>query len=137
VNADFSLPGALAIDSDRNLYVADYFGNRVFRIDPVQAKVSVVAGNGGKASSGDGGPAVEAGIPYPSAIALDHEKNLYIVQNGGGKVRKVDAKTGVISTIAGTGKLGFSGDGGPAQNADMNPAGIAVDQEGNLYVADT
>src|SRR5262249_25676675 len=92
--------------------------------------------NGSAGFSGDGGPATAAQIGGPTGIALDASDNLYIVT--GERVRKVDASTGIIRTIAGTGAQGFSGDGGLATLATMNtPLHLAVDGSGNVYVTDT
>lgn len=98
--------------------------------------MTTVAGNGTDISSGDGQVAPAAGVQFPSAVAADSAGNVFIVENGAFTVRRVDANTGVIQTVAGTGREGFSGDGGPAIQADISPAGIAVDQHGNLYISD-
>jgi len=136
LKARFDTPGSLAVDGNGNVFVADYFNHRVRRIDAHTHIVTSVAGDGSSVFSGDGGKATAAGVPYPLAIAVDPSGNLYIVENGQFKVRRVDAGTGMMSTVAGSGHQGFSGDGGPATKADMNPAGIAADGKGNLYIAD-
>ena len=135
--AQFDLPGAMAIDGRGNIFVADYFNHRVRRIDANTSTVTTVAGNGKGVPSGEGQAATAAGVPYPYAIAVDFVGNLFITENGTFKVRRVDARSGIIRTVAGTGHDGFSGDGGPAIDADMNPVGLAVDQQGNLYISDT
>jgi DNA-binding beta-propeller fold protein YncE len=134
--ARFDLPGAMAIDAHGNIFVADYFNHRIRRIDGQTGTVTTVAGNGGEVSSGEGQAATDAGVPYPYALAVDSLGDLFVVENGAFKVRRVDARSRVIRTIAGTGRNGFSGDGGPAIDADMNPVGIAIDEHGNLYIAD-
>jgi hypothetical protein len=92
-----------------------------------------VAGYGG-----DGGPAADAPLNGPAGVALDAAGNLFITDSGNGRVRRVDAMTGVITTVAGTGGFGSGGDGGPAASALLrNPHGVAVDAAGNLYIADT
>jgi sugar lactone lactonase YvrE len=107
-----------------------------------------VAGNGNNIFSGDGGPAVHAGLSLPEGVAFDAEGNLVIADGGNARVRVVAAKTGTfygqamtandIYTVAGTGKLGSSGDGGPATQATMEgPEGLTVDSAGNLVLADT
>ena len=84
-----------------------------------------------------GGPAVEAELYNPAGVAVDGAGNLYIADASNNGIRKVDS-TGTITTIAGTGELGFSGDGGPAVEAELrNPRGVAVDSAGNVYIADT
>ena len=134
--AQFDLPGALALDGKGNVFVADYFNNRVRRIDAQRGIVTTVAGNGTNISSGDGQVATAAGVWHPYALAVDSVGNVFIVENGAFTVRRVDAKTGVIQTVAGTGREGFSGDGGPAIQANISPVGVAVDQHGNLYISD-
>jgi uncharacterized protein (TIGR03437 family) len=98
--------------------------------------ISTVAGNGAAAYSGDGGSAINAGLNDPNGVAVDAAGNLYIAEYLGERVRKV-ATNGTITTVAGTGVLGFSGDGGPATMASLNgPFRVALDREGNLYVSD-
>lgn len=134
--AQFDSPGALALDGKGNMFVADYFNHRVRRIDAQRGIVTTVAGNGRGISSGDGEVATDAGVRCPYAVAADSAGNVFIVENGAFTVRRVDAKTGIIETVAGTGREGFSGDGGPAIRANISPVGVAVDQHGNLYISD-
>jgi DNA-binding beta-propeller fold protein YncE len=136
LKAGFNLPGSLAVDRSGNVFVADYYNHRVRRIDALTHVVTTIAGNGSKTSSGDDGKAIAAGVSFPIAIAVAPSGDVYLIENGQFKVRKVDSHTGTISTIAGTGRDGFSGDGGDASKAEMNPAGIAVDRSGNVYIAD-
>ncbi len=134
--ARFNTPRAVAVDAAGNLYVADTFNNRVRRIDPAGV-ISTIAGTGEAGYSGDGGPAKAARLNVPRAVAVDAAGNLYVADTFNDRVRRIDP-AGVISTIAGTGEAGYSGDGGPAKAARLNsPRGIAVDAAGNLYVADT
>ena len=129
------LPG-VAVDSAGNVFACDSENNIVVRISPAGV-LSVVAGNGLTGSSGDGGPATGAMLRSPSGIAVDASGNLYIADTGNYRVRKVSAR-GTITTVAGGGGYGFSGDGGPATNASLDrPWGVAVDGSGNLYIADT
>lgn len=128
-------PYYLAFGPDGSLYVADNHNNRLRRIGP-DGVITTIAGTGDAASSGDGGPANEASLNEPYGVAVDASGNVYVSESAGQRVRKIDA-AGIISTVAGTGELGFSGDGGPATKAALNsPAGLAVDGEGNLYIAD-
>lgn len=106
-----------------------------------QGIITTIAGNGGLISSGDGGLATNASIGFPAGVAVDGFGNVYIAETLGGRVRKVTASTGVISTVAGGGAPGFLGDGGPATSAGLifpanSHIGIAVDAAGNLYIAD-
>jgi uncharacterized repeat protein (TIGR01451 family) len=132
-SAKLSNPSGLAVDAQGNVYIADY-GNCRIRMLAVGGLISTVAGNGTCSNTGDGTPAINAGISYPAGVAVDSSNNLYI-STFGNTIRKVAG--GVITTIAGTGVSGFSGDGGPAAAAQLNlPLGIAAGSAGNIYVAD-
>ncbi len=132
----FSEPQSIAVDTAGNIYYADSGNNRIKKIDTI-GKISIIAGTGARGYSGDGGPAVSAKLFNPCSIAADAFGNLYIADSGNNRIRKIDT-TGKISTIAGTGARGYSGDGGPAVSAKLsNPCGIAVDAAGNLYIVDT
>lgn len=122
-------------DAKGHLLVVEHSRNQVLRLT-ASKKPTVVAGNGSSDYSGDGGVATKAGL-FLMGIALDDAGNLYIADHNHHRIRKVSVD-GKIATIAGTGKEGFSGDGGPALQAQVNdPAGIAVDKTGNVYIADT
>ena len=125
-------PGGLAFDAAGNLYVADYTSVR--KIDP-SGTITTVAGSGQLGFSGDGGPATEAKLTAYD-VALDHKGNIYICDLENQRIRKVD-RDGIIHTVAGSGKKGYSGDGGPATEAAFDgPWGVAVDRDGNVYIAD-
>jgi sugar lactone lactonase YvrE len=129
-------PAGLALDSKGDLYVAERDGGRVRRIDRM-GRISTVAGNGVSGLAGDGGPAVQAELNHPTAVAVDKEGNLFIADSKNNRVRRVDTQ-GRITTFAGTGTIGFAGDGGPASAAQLNePSGVGIDHEGRLLVADT
>jgi DNA-binding beta-propeller fold protein YncE len=125
-------PGSIAFDARGSLYVADYTSVR--KIDP-SGIITTVAGTGQAGFSGDGGPATEAKLSAYD-VALDHKGNIYICDLDNQRIRKVD-RDGIIHTVAGSGKKGYSGDGGPATKAALkDPWGVAIDREGNLYIAD-
>ncbi|MFN0085449.1 MAG: Ig-like domain-containing protein [Blastocatellia bacterium] len=138
VNATFNAPTGLALDSAGNLYISDSNLNKVRKV-AADGKISTVAGSGKGFGgyNGDGLPATEAELRGPQGIALDAAGNLYIADQANHRVRKVSASDGKITTLAGTGEIGFSGDDGPATAARLfNPAGVAVDAAGNVYIAD-
>ena len=134
-SARLSFPDGLAVDSSGNLFIADTANNRVRRVS-ANGTISTVAGNGVAGFAGDGGPAISAQI-RPSGIALDASGNLFIAEPANHRIRKVTSN-GTISTVAGIGSPGYSGDGGPATSAQLSsPAGVAVDTAGNIFIADT
>jgi len=136
--ASFSNVLGLAFDQNGNLYVTDGSNNRRIRKVTPGGAVSTIAGNGVEGSSGDNGPAVNAQVGVPTAVATDAAGNLYFTDATPSCqcVRKI-ATNGIITRIAGNGIAGYSGDFGPATNASMNfPLGVAVDASGNVYVAD-
>jgi sugar lactone lactonase YvrE len=136
LTANLNNPSGVAADGGGNLYVASQSQHRVFKVD-TSGQLTVVAGVGLQGFSGDGGPATSASLNGPSALAIDGSGNLFIADVSNNRIRKVDLATGVISTVAGNGFTGFSGDGGPATSASMNnPAGVAVDGSGNLFIAE-
>ena len=136
-SAELNHPVAIALDAAENLYIVDGFNHRVRMVTKTTGIIITVAGDGSPGSAGDGGPATSAQIYIPSDIAFDATGNLYIVEQGSHKVRKVTIATGIITTVAGVGTAGFSGDGGLATAAELNsPAGIALDVGGSLYISD-
>jgi uncharacterized protein (TIGR03437 family) len=136
VSASLASPNGIAVDAAGNLYIADSRNNRIRRVTP-DGTIGTVAGNGSPGFAGDGGPATGAALNDPFAISLDAAGNLYIADTGNSRIRKV-THTGAITTIAGNGSQGFSGDGGPAPSAAlMYPSAAVIDATGNLFIADT
>ena len=141
LNASLHLPSSVAIDADGNLFIADPGNNVVRKVESHGIYgsfgiITTVAGNGTPGFSGDGGPATNATLTYPSAVAFDVGGNLFIVDQFNNRIRKVDTN-GIITTVAGSGDRMFYGDGGAATNANLNnPCGVALDQYGNLFIAD-
>lgn len=130
-------PYGLTIGPDGALYVCEIDTHRVRRIDLKSGKISTVAGTGEMGYAGDGGPATEARLNEPYEVRFDADGNMYFVEMKNAIVRRVDRRSGNISTVAGTGEVGFSGDGGPATKATFDkPHSIAFGSDGALYVAD-
>ena len=123
-------------DTSENLYILDPVNRRVRKISAATGIISTIAGNGGLTSTGDGGPALSAAIGYPYSMAIDRAGNIYVALAG--RIRKIDAASGIITTIAGTGTTGFSGDSGLAVNARIGtPFSITVDMADNVYFTET
>ncbi|MFC4598199.1 S-layer homology domain-containing protein [Cohnella hongkongensis] len=133
--AQLNTPYSIDFDDSGNLYIADRNNNRVRKVD-TSGNISTVAGAGVAGYSGDGGPATAARMNSPIGLTVDDDGTLYVAENGNHIVRKI-SPTGIITTVAGTGAFGDSGDGGPAKSAQLRgPLGIDLDHNGNLYVAD-
>ena len=131
-------PTSLAVDAAGNLFFADTGNNRIRRVDAQTGVITTVAGSSDiYGYDGDGRSAVQAHLSLPFGVAVAPNGDVYIGDTGNNRVRRVDAKTHLITTVAGTGKAGFAGDGAAAVGADLyGPYGVAVDGEGNLYVVD-
>jgi gliding motility-associated-like protein len=136
ISAPLNQPTGMAIDNEGNIYIADYNASTVKKVN-AQGIMTTFAGNGTEGFGGDGGQAAAAKLYKPVAIAMDNAGNMFISDASNKVIRKVN-KNGIITTYAGTpGRAGYSGDGGPATAAKLTqPAGIAVDNAGNLYIAD-
>jgi RHS repeat-associated protein len=136
--ATLNLPTGIAVDSSGNVYFADTSNSRVRKITASTGIITTYAGNGTEGASGDGGPASSAGLWSPQGIALDSQGNLFISDSSSMSVREVNATTGIIATVAGTGVWGYNGDGIPATTAELkSPFGVRVASNGNMYIADT
>ena len=132
-SARFAAPNAIAVDAARSLFFTD--SNRVWKLD-ASGVVTVLAGTGKQGASEDGAPAAEAHLANPSGLVVDAAGRVYIADTGNHRVRRVDPD-GTINTVAGTGDRGYSGDGGPATEAELSrPRALALDSEGNVYIAD-
>ena len=134
--AAINSPGAILADNSGNVYFSDINNHRVRRINP-GGVIATVVGNGIAGYSGDGGTAGLASINSPSGVAIDGSHNLYVSDYTSGVVRKINVITDIITTIAGDGDAGYSGDGGPATAASLyQPRRIAADAIGDVYIAD-
>jgi uncharacterized protein (TIGR03437 family) len=135
-SAALNFPLGMAMDGLGNLYFADGENHRVRRIDPTGV-ITTVAGNGTEGFAGDQGPAVSASLNTPEDVAIDVANNLLIADYENNRIRKVVISSGVISTVAGITGNGFSGDGGPATQAELNfPWGVTTDATGDVYIGD-
>lgn len=133
--AQFNHPTAAARDNAGNLFIADGLNHAIRKID-ASGFISTIAGTGTAGYSGDGGPATSAQLNYPEGLAIDAAGNIFIADENNRVVRKINT-AGIISTYAGTGAVGFSGDGGPPNAAKLADAyDVALDASGNLYIVD-
>ena len=136
--AELDHPTGVAIDSSGNIFIADAGSNLIREVSSATGKIATVAGNGTAGSSGNGGPATAAELDLPEGVAVDSSGNIFIADTGSSEVREVNAGSGVISTIAGTGMTGSGGNGGPATAADLNaPINVAIDTAGDVFIADS
>jgi hypothetical protein len=141
-NAKLDQPSGLCVDNSGNIYIADYGNNRIRKINTTTGIITTVAGIGPTGYtgggfigySGDGGPSVDAQFSGPIQVFVDRAENIFICDQFNNAVRKIDALTAVITTVVGTGATGYSGDGGPATNAQLNqPFGIYIDGQSNIF----
>ena len=135
LSAQLNDPQGVAVDAAGNLYITDTMNYCIRMVSPA-GNINTIAGDGVAGYSGDGGPASQAQLSYPTGIAVDGAGNVFVA-DAGAAVRKINVN-GPIVTVAGNGSIGYTGDGGPATSASLNgPTGIAVASNGNVYVADS
>jgi sugar lactone lactonase YvrE len=133
--AELDFPLGVAVDASGNIFIADTQNNRIRKVG-TDGIINTVAGNGNQGYSGDGGPATNAELSQPYGVAVDALGNIFIADQNNARIRKVGAN-GIITTVAGNGTVGYSGDGGMATNAKLDlPDGLSVDATGNLFFAD-
>lgn len=137
-SAKLRSPYDVAVNSNGDFYIADQGNNKVRKVTAATGVITTYAGTGSPGYGGDGGPATDAKLQQPEAVAFASNGDLYVADNQNNVIRKITAGTGVISTVAGTGSPGSAGDGGPATLAQLkSPGGVAVSSNGDLYIADT
>jgi sugar lactone lactonase YvrE len=135
-SAAISAPSGLLRDSSGNTFVSDFYGQRIRKINP-SGTISTYAGNGKGGYNGDGILATQAEILYTAGMTFDSGGNIVFADGGNSRVRKIDKSTKIVTTIAGNGTFGYTGDGGPATSAEIGqPWGLMYDNAGNLYIAD-
>ena len=131
-------PGGISRDASGHFYIADTENNRIRKVNVISGIIETIAGNGLRDYSGDGGPATEAALRLPAGVSIDASGSIFIADTENHRIRKVDYDTGVITTVAGNGNSGFSGDDVAATATKLNkPRGVYVDVAGNIFIADT
>lgn len=136
--AKISNPELIALDGKGNLIITDRSNSRIRSVDLDSGIIKTIAGTGERGNSGDGGPAAAAKISLPFGVTVDSQGNIFIADTHNHSIRRIDRETGDITTVAGKGTEGFSGDGGPATAAEMRePHNLAIDEEGNLIIGDS
>ena len=133
-----STPKAVAIDQKGNVYISDPDYHRVRKIDYQTGIITTYAGNGTSGFSGDNQSAIEATLNSPNGLVINTSGDLFIADSNNNRVRRVDKISGIITTVAGDGNFGYSGDGTPAIDSSLkSPQDVAIDKQGNLLIADT
>jgi hypothetical protein len=137
VSAIIDFPIGMAVDGAGNFYFADFGAHRIRKVNVSTGIITTVAGTGTAGFTGDGGPATSAEINAPTGVEIDASGNLYVSDFGNNRIREVNASTGIITTVAGNGNYGYTGDGGPATSAELNgPEGVTVNSAGDIYIPD-
>ena len=133
--AELNGPGTIFLDNSGNILFSDTWNNVIRKID-ISGIITTIAGTGTGAYAGDNGPATSAELNEPWGVYVDNENDIFISDFGNGAIRKIDGTTGIITTVAGTGVQGYSGDGGPATAAELYPDDVFLDNIGNMIIAD-
>ena len=137
-SASLNFPYGIALDSSSNVYIADAGNHCIRKITVSTGIMTTIAGTGYDRYTGDNGAATSAALNYPYGVSLDSVGNIYIADTNNHRIRKVTVSSGIMTTIAGTGISGYSGDNGVATSAALNyPYAVYVDSSGNVYIADT
>ena len=138
VSAEINSARGIALDSDGNLFIADVLNNRIREVVKATGIITTVAGNGTAGLGGDGGTATAAKLNGPITVAVDSAGNLFISDSTNNRIREVVKATGIITTVAGNGVAGYTGDGGTATAAELNgPNGVTLDSEGDIFFGDS
>jgi len=135
-NAEIDGPSQVFADSMGNIFIADQWNHAIRRVDATTGIITTIAGNGTPGYTGDNGPAINAQLNQPTGIFIDQQNNIFIAQYQDEAIRRIDAVTGIITTVAGTGIGGYSGDGGPATNAKLTCSDVCLDNFGTMYISD-
>ena len=135
-DATFSSPTKAILDNYGNIIIADNYNHAIRKVDAATGIITTIAGNGTPGYSGNGGPAIHALLNNPYGVYIDQQNNIFFAEYGNGVIRKIDGSTAVITTVAGDGTWGFSGDGGPATDAELIPEDLTFDSYGTMYIAD-
>jgi trimeric autotransporter adhesin len=129
--------GSICLDNHNNIYIPDYSNHRIRKVTASTGIISTIAGNGMNGYTGDSSAATAAELSYPSSVCADAAGNIYFTEHGNHTVRRIDAQTGIITTVAGRGTYGYSGDNGAATAAYLNlPVCVFADNKGIIYIAD-
>lgn len=135
--ATLNRPNGICMDNEGNVFIADWYNNRVRKIDHITGKITTVAGNGMYGYNGEEILATSAKLAAPSDVVVDDDGNIFIADHDNNRIRKITKATGKITTYAGTGTASYSGDGGPAKSASVyQPTGLSMDDQGSLIIVD-
>ncbi|GJL54536.1 MAG: hypothetical protein NPIRA02_16680 [Nitrospirales bacterium] len=138
IHAKLNFPSGLAINEAGAMYIADTLNHRIRRVDPTTGIIQTIAGTGRAKWTGDAGPSDAATLNEPVALVMDGKGRLFIADQSNNRIRMIDTTTGIITTVAGTGEATYNGDDMPAIDSGLaGPSGVALDADGNLFIADT